>query len=168
MPFAALIVGAVLIVVAFNNTHGQLASELESDIPGYFRWAAAIAAILGLGYVPGLRTPSRWLLALVMVVIVLVNYQAILAGFTNFFGSSGAASGGAAANPSAGYAANPAGAASPDPSAVAGASPGGSVAPASSTAGAASNPAATLAANPFNPSAYLGLIESGFGGQALA
>lgn len=84
MPIALLLIGAILIVVAFNNTMGQLAAELEADIPGFFVWAIAIAAILGLGYVPGLRTPSRWLLGLVVLVIILVNYKAILSGFTTF------------------------------------------------------------------------------------
>jgi hypothetical protein len=70
MPFALLLIGAVLIVVALNNTHAQLATQLESDVPGFFRWGAAIVALLALGYIPGLRTPSRWLLALVVVVLV--------------------------------------------------------------------------------------------------
>ena len=73
MPFAILLIGAILVVTAFNNSFGTLASELESDIPPYFKWAAAIAAILGLGYIPGLRTPSRYLLGLVLLVILLTN-----------------------------------------------------------------------------------------------
>lgn len=84
MPFALILIGAVIVVVAFNGTQAGLASELENDIPGFFKWAAAIAAILGLGFVPGLRTPSRWLLALVALVILLTNYQRIIAGFQNF------------------------------------------------------------------------------------
>lgn len=89
MPFAAIIIGAIIIVAAFNNTHSQLAAELENDIPGYFKWAIAIAAILGLGLIPGLSKPSRWLFALVVVVIVVTNYQAIVAGFKGFALSSG-------------------------------------------------------------------------------
>ncbi len=84
MPFVLLIVGALLVVTAFNNSHGQLAGALQSDLPGFFKWGAAIAAILGLGFLPGLKTPSRWLLALVLLVIVLKNYTAILAGFSGF------------------------------------------------------------------------------------
>ena len=59
MPFAALLIAIILIVVAFNNTAADLAKALEQDIPGYFVWGIAIAAILGLGYIPGMRTPSR-------------------------------------------------------------------------------------------------------------
>src|SRR5262245_5782177 len=57
MPVALILIGGILIVVAFQNTMGQLARELEADIPGFFVWVVAIAAILGLGYVPGLKTP---------------------------------------------------------------------------------------------------------------
>ena len=57
MPVAILILGALLVVTAFNNSFSALATELEADIPGYFKWAAAIAAICALGYIPGMRTP---------------------------------------------------------------------------------------------------------------
>jgi hypothetical protein len=110
MPFALLLIGAVLIVVALNNTHAQLATQLESDVPGFFRWGAAIVALLALGYIPGLRTPSRWLLALVVVAVVVktsVGTQ-ILAQIANFAKSPGAvtpaapASGSTASAPSGG------------------------------------------------------------------
>ena len=87
MPFIAIIIGAILIVAAFQGTQGTLATALEQDIPGFFKWAIAIAVILGLGYIPGLRTPTRWLLGLVVLVIVLKNYQNIFNGFKNFAGS---------------------------------------------------------------------------------
>ena len=99
MPFAILIIGAILVVVAFNNSGPALVSELEADIPPYFKWAAAIAAILGLGYIPGLRIPSRYLLALVLLVVLLKNYTQIIAGFKNFLTGSGTPSGVGAGNP---------------------------------------------------------------------
>jgi hypothetical protein len=110
MPFAILLIGAILVVTAFNNSFGALATELESDIPPYFKWAAAIAAILGLGYIPGLKVPSRYLLALVLLVILLVNNSQIIAGLKAFFTSSGTptGTGAGAPNPSAAYVANPA------------------------------------------------------------
>jgi hypothetical protein len=122
MPFAILLIGAILVVTAFNNSFGALASELESDIPPYFRWAAAIAAILGIGYLPGLRTPSRYLLALVLLVILLANNSQIIAGLKAFFTGSGTPSGvgAGAANPSAGYVANPATTSPPPANTVAG------------------------------------------------
>jgi hypothetical protein len=105
MPFAVLIIGALLVIVAFNNSMSTLASELEADIPPYFKWAAAIAAILGLGYIPGLRIPSRYLLALVLLVVLLKNYTQIFAGFQSFLTGSGtpSASGAGQPNPTASY-----------------------------------------------------------------
>jgi hypothetical protein len=109
MPFAILLIGALLVVVAFNNSMSALATELESDVPPYFKWAAAIAAIIGIGYIPGFRTPSRYLLALVLLVILLTNNSQIIAGLKAFFTSSGAASGVGAgtASPATAYATNP-------------------------------------------------------------
>jgi hypothetical protein len=108
MPFVVLIVGAILIIAAFNNTYSKLAAELETDVPGFFKWAAAIAAIVALGYVPGLRVPTRWLLALVMLVLLLKNYSQIYAGFTSFAQSNPAPTGAAVPTPTAGFIANPA------------------------------------------------------------
>lgn len=99
MPFAVLLIGAIIIIVAFNNSASSLATQLEGDIPGYFKWAAAIAAILGIGYVPGLRTPSRYLLGLVLLVILLKNYTQIYSGFQTFLTSGGATTGTGAAQP---------------------------------------------------------------------
>lgn len=87
MPFIALLIGAILIIVAFQGTHTQLAAELEKDIPGFFKWLIAIVIVLGLGYIPGFERPSRWLLGLVALVIVLTQYQAIINGFKNFAGT---------------------------------------------------------------------------------
>ena len=131
MPFVLLIVGAILVVAAFNNSHGDLGKALQSDLPGFFKWGAAIAAILGLGFVPGFKTPSRWLLALVLLVIVLKNYSAIFAGLTSF-----AKTGPAATN---------AGPDVPTPSAAFSASAGQSTtpAPASDVTGSPSSPSST-------------------------
>ncbi|PWT78032.1 MAG: hypothetical protein C5B60_01755 [Chloroflexi bacterium] len=104
MPIALILIGAILIVVAFRDTMGQLAKELQADVPGYFIWIVAIAAILGLGYIPALKTPSRWLLALVALVIVLTNYKQILAGFQQFAASGGQPTGTVAPDPATAYA----------------------------------------------------------------
>ena len=135
MPFAIFLIGALLVVVAFNNSFAALASELEADIPPYFKWAAAIVAILGLGYIPGLRTPSRYLLGLVLLVILLANNSQIIAGLKAFFTSSGTPSGVGAGtpNPSAGYVANPATTSPPAASTVSGGS-GTTVSPATAAA----------------------------------
>ena len=83
MPFLLILLGALLLVVALQGTYSQLASDLEQDLPGFVKWGAAIGAIGATGYIPGFRTPSRYLLALVLLVIFMRNYQSILAGFTS-------------------------------------------------------------------------------------
>lgn len=81
MLFAALIIGVVLIVAAIRNSQAALFSALATDVPEYVIWAAAIVAVGAIGYVPGLKPVSRGLLALVILVVILNNYKAILAGF---------------------------------------------------------------------------------------
>jgi hypothetical protein len=106
MPAVLIVIGIVLAVVAVRNTQGDLATALETDIPGFFKWGLAIGVVGGAGYVPGLQTISRWLLALILLVIVLTNYTKFFAGFTNLV-QSPPTGGTAAATPSAAYAANP-------------------------------------------------------------
>jgi hypothetical protein len=90
MAIVLIIVGAVLVVVAFNNTHGQLATALGNDVPAFFKWGVALAAVLGLGFIPGFEKPSRWLFGLVLLVIVLAKYEKIIGGFSKFAASEGA------------------------------------------------------------------------------
>jgi len=95
MTALILLVGVILVVVAIHNTQGTLFGALATDVPAFLVWGAAIVAVAAIGYVPGLKTPSRWLLALVLVVLVLHNYQAILAGFQGAVPTaSGGSSGG--------------------------------------------------------------------------
>ena len=94
MPFLLLLIGALLFIVAYQSTHGDLATYLKQDVPPFMRWAAAIAAIGALGWVPGMRDASRWLLALVLVVIVLTNYKQMLAGLQSVAGDQTASGGG--------------------------------------------------------------------------
>jgi len=183
MPIALILIGALLIIVAFQNTMGQLASQLMGDVPGFFVWAMAIAAILALGYVPGMRTPSRWLLGLVALVIVLTNYKKILGGFQAFTGSGGSTVGSTAADPATAFPSSPAG---PLPSAAAVAGDAASSAsstsggvPTGGAAGAILNTAASAAGgtlaqgagtilNFANPSTYLGAFTGiGFGGLGV-
>lgn len=81
MILVALFVGAVLIVAAIRNSQAALFQALSTDVPGYVVWAAALLALGLIGFVPGLKPISRGLLALVLVVIVMQNYQAIITGF---------------------------------------------------------------------------------------
>lgn len=82
MSAILLLIGAILAASAFRNTQGDLATALETDVPKFFHWAAAIGAIGAIGWIPGMKPISRWLLALVLVVIVLNNYTQIFSGFT--------------------------------------------------------------------------------------
>jgi hypothetical protein len=86
MPLAILLIGAVLILVAVRNTHGELGQLLSEDLfpaasgssgagssVGFFLWLGAIALIGALGFVPALKTPSRLLLAIVLLGLAVKN-----------------------------------------------------------------------------------------------
>lgn len=103
MPLILIIIGAILIVSALKNTQGELATALEQDIPPFLKWAVAIFAIVALGWIPPLRTPSRWLLALVLIVIVLTNYRQLLAGFQGLGGGAAPQPAAAVTTPAAAY-----------------------------------------------------------------
>ncbi len=73
-----LILGLLLVASALKNTQHELATRLQVDLlgkQGFIAWGAAILAIGGLGYIPGLRTPSHYLLGLLAVVAVAVNHD---------------------------------------------------------------------------------------------
>lgn len=82
MAFLALLIGVVLLVSALRDTHGELFGALETDVPGFAVWGAAVFGVAAIGFIPGLKPVSRGLLALVVTVIFVTNYKAILAGFT--------------------------------------------------------------------------------------
>lgn len=81
MILVALFIGAILVVAAIRNSQGALFTALYNDVPAFVVWAAAIFAIGAVGFIPGLKPVSRGLLALVILVIVLNNYQNIIKGF---------------------------------------------------------------------------------------
>lgn len=83
MPLIALILGIILIVAAVRNSQGALYSALEQDVPKFVIWGAAIIAVGAIGAIPGLKTVSRWLLALVVIVLIVNNYQKLVTGFQN-------------------------------------------------------------------------------------
>jgi hypothetical protein len=89
MILILLAIGAILIVAAIRGTQGQLAAALGEDVPAYVVWAAALLAVGALGFAPPLRPASRLLLGLVLLVIVLNNYQSILAGFADAASGTG-------------------------------------------------------------------------------
>lgn len=81
MAFVLILIGLVLVVSAYQGTQSQLGADLKQDIPPFAVWALAIAAVGGLGFIPGMKVISRYLIALVLVVLVLRNYVNITNGF---------------------------------------------------------------------------------------
>jgi hypothetical protein len=76
MPFVFLIVGVVFVIVGVRETSSQLTTLLVNDLRGphnYFYWVIAILAIGGLGYVEDLRTFSRALMSLILIVLILAE-----------------------------------------------------------------------------------------------
>ena len=157
MPFVLLIVGAILILTAYRNTYGDLATALETDVPGFAKWALALAVVGGLGWVPGMQTISRWLLALVIVAIVLSNknWQTFFTNVQTI--SSLPAASTASATPAAAYVASPT---NPQitQADVSGTSSTGNI--------NAANVAATVTSplGAYDPAAYLTAFEQGIGG----
>lgn len=80
MAFGFLLIGLALIVVAYRNTQHALFTQIASDAPGFAKWAIAIVVIGLLQYIPNFSVAAKYLLALVLLVIVLVNKGA----FANF------------------------------------------------------------------------------------
>lgn len=76
MPLAVFIVGLLVTVSALKGTEAELASKLEGDLTGpdgFIVWLGALATLGAVGYIPGLQQVTRWMIALVFVVIVLSN-----------------------------------------------------------------------------------------------
>jgi len=73
VPLALAIIGIALLVSAIRGTQGDLFALLSQDVLGWLKWAAAIVAVGALGYIPHFEGPSRVLLALVLIVLVISN-----------------------------------------------------------------------------------------------
>lgn len=76
MIAAIFVIGLILIASGLKNTQHELGEQLQRDIlgsQGFVAWAAAIIAIGCLGYIPGLRQSSRYLLLLIAVVMIVRN-----------------------------------------------------------------------------------------------
>jgi len=95
MIIIILLIGVILIIAAIRNSQNDLFAALAQDVPAYIIWGAALFAVGAIGFIPGLKPVSRALLALIIVVLVLRNYKAILAGFQNFWTNPPTVGGGA-------------------------------------------------------------------------
>lgn len=105
MPFVLIILGILLVVVGIRNTQGQLGSLIVGDFtgtPNFWYWIAAIFVIGALGYIDELKVPSRAMLALVLITLILSN-KGFFAQFTSQLQSGSAQAPPAGpANPSVG------------------------------------------------------------------
>lgn len=147
-----VIVGVVLLVAAWRNTAGDLGTALGTDVPPFLVWAGALIAVGSLGYVPGMKQISRGLLALVLIVLVLTNYQALFKGLSQVTAAGG---GTAAIDPATAYALNP-NANTTTLAEIQGTSQGGG---GTQMAQPTTNPFGA-----FDPSAFVTAFESGVGG----
>ncbi len=71
-----LAIGLILIASGLKGTNHALGQQVQTDFlgpGGFIAWAGAILAIGAIGYLPGMRTPSRYLLALLVVVAIVRN-----------------------------------------------------------------------------------------------
>lgn len=82
MPLFFLVIGIILIVTVINGTTFALARQLKDDLTsGYMKWFAAVLLIGAAGYVDALKTPSRYLLALIFLVVMLTNGTGFISMF---------------------------------------------------------------------------------------
>jgi hypothetical protein len=76
MPFVFLIAGLVLVVAGVREKSQDLTNLLLEDFRGpnnFFYWVLAILAIGALGYVQDLRSFSRGLMSLILLVLILTE-----------------------------------------------------------------------------------------------
>lgn len=83
MPLFFLVVGLLLIVTVVRGTVGDFSHLLAEDVSGGFlKWLAAILVIGILGYAKPFQEPSRYLLGLVALVVLLTKGS----GFVSMLG----------------------------------------------------------------------------------
>lgn len=105
MPYALLLIGAVMLAAGIRNTYKDLWALVENDFvgsSGFLSWVAAIAVVGGIGYIPKLKPLSVAFMTLLLIVLVLSN-GGVFAKLQAFIQSgAGAVAGGAAVAPSTG------------------------------------------------------------------
>jgi hypothetical protein len=78
MPYALLIMGLVLVRAGYKGGDNldQLQKLIVGDFTGeanFLYWLAAIGVIGGLGYIEPMRVPSRAMLVLIVIVMIIAN-----------------------------------------------------------------------------------------------
>lgn len=85
MGLALVIIGLLMVVTGARGTYQQFGSLLVGEFSGsnnFAYWLFAIGGVGALGYIPALQTISRYLLALVLLVLFLAH-KGFFAQFTN-------------------------------------------------------------------------------------
>jgi len=91
MPYALLLIGAIMLVAGIKNTQDDLWTLIKGDFTGGFlTWVAAIAVIGGLGYIPKLRPLSIAFMTLLLLVLVL-SHSGVFAQLQEFIQSGAGA-----------------------------------------------------------------------------
>ncbi len=96
MPYALILVGAILLVAGIRNTYGDLWTLVQGDFTaqgGFLVWVAAIAVVGGIGYIPKLKPLSVAFMTLLLLVLVL-SHSGVFAQLQSFI-QSGAGAGNA-------------------------------------------------------------------------
>lgn len=171
MPFFLIVIAAIIAVAALNNAQGNLALQLEEDVPAFGTWALAVFGVGALGWIPGFATISRYLLALVFVVLVVRNYQQILNGFQEAtcsadFGGGGANAGAGASTPAQAYIQNP-NAPQITQAQISGTGAVGTGTSSQASASINANAVQPVVSSPygaFDPTLFVAAVEAGFGG----
>ena len=91
MPFVFIIIGIVMVTAGVRGTSQNLLTLLKGDLTGsnnFVYWIVSIGVIGALGYVQDLRSFSRALLALVIIVLVIRENQQGSGGFFTEFQSA--------------------------------------------------------------------------------
>lgn len=93
MPLFFLIIGLLLVVTAVRGTTGNFARRLADDVSGgYLKWLAAIVVVGLIGFVPGLKLPSRYLIALAALVVMLRSGSGFISKLAEQLSNPGTAS----------------------------------------------------------------------------
>ena len=76
MPFALVLIGAIIAITAYNGTGSTFWQLIIKDFTGqgsFIWWALSIFIVGAVGYVPALKTLANSLLILVVLAIILSN-----------------------------------------------------------------------------------------------
>lgn len=76
MPFALIVIGAVMVIAAVKNTQGNLGQLVKGEFVGqnnFIFWLSAMFLIGAIGYIPKAKPIATGLLGLVIVVLFLTK-----------------------------------------------------------------------------------------------